>query len=156
MCVWGGGGREGEGGEEGEEGWNVCVGGGGGHKDHLLLVYIFGIYRNVLQRFCIANVPYFHEIWGDISALVVLYVFKEVFISNKFEVTVRILGIQSKVNVSVSDQYEIMLSKSSNYFFLNGKICFLYQIEEIQHLSTYRRINPSPAEPGYILHLQTV
>ena len=48
-----------------------------------------------------------------------------------------------------------MLSKSSNYFFLNGKICFLYQIEEIQYLFAYRSINPSPAEPGYILHLQS-
>ena len=42
-------------------------------------------------------------------ALVVLYVFYELFMSNKFEVAVRIIGIQSRVNVSFSLQYNIML-----------------------------------------------
>ena len=45
-------------------------------------------------------------------ALVILFVFYEVFIANKFEVAVRIIGIQSSVNVSVYLQYEIMLHKS--------------------------------------------
>ena len=45
-------------------------------------------------------------------ALVVLFVFYELFIANNFEVAVRIIGIQSGVNVNVCLQYEIMLYKS--------------------------------------------
>ena len=43
--------------------------------------------------------------------LVVLFVFYELIIANKFEVAVRIKDSQSSVKVSVCLQYETMLSK---------------------------------------------
>ena len=43
------------------------------------------------------------------KALVVLFVFYELFISNKFEVAVLNVGIQSRVDVSVCLKYKMML-----------------------------------------------
>ena len=51
----------------------------------------------------------FHETWDGMRAVVGLYVFYELFIANKFQVAVRIVGSKSSVNVNVCLQYEIML-----------------------------------------------
>ena len=51
----------------------------------------------------------FYKTWGGMRTLVVLYVFYELFVSNKFEVAVRIIGIQSIMNVNVCLQYELIL-----------------------------------------------
>ena len=67
--------------------------------------------------------------------LVVLYVFYELFISNKFEVAVQISGIQSLVFIfSLKKCFRRLL------FLLNSKIGFLFQIKETQYLFTYRSI----------------
>ena len=51
---------------------------------------------------------WFYKTMDSIKARVVLYVY-ELFISNKFEAAVRIIGIQTREDVSVCLQNEMML-----------------------------------------------
>ena len=76
----------------------------------------------------------FREIWDGMRALVVLFVFYELFIANKFQVAMRIIAIQSSVNISVYLQYKKQSFRSLQTIFLNSKIGFLYQIEETRYL----------------------
>ena len=107
------------------------------YKDSLLLVYSFCIYSNVLKRFCTVNMSQFHKTWDGIRVLEVLYVFYELSLLNKFEVAMRIIGIQSKMNVNFVFSVKLCF-RNLQIIFLNSKVCFLHQIEEIWYLDLHK------------------
>ena len=73
-------------------------------------------------------------------ALIVMYIFYKLFISNKFEEAVRIISIQSRLNVSFIFSIKYNFRNLQTIFPDYLKIGFRYQVEETRYLFTYRNI----------------